>query len=102
MSDVITSSDGQIRGASLEVSTKGKLSTLRRPISCLYPLEVEPSIDLEDKTPTTEEDCANKDGEMTRQPDNCTSKTRLLPVRAAAVKAQQQVRNWMSELTNIV
>lgn len=94
VSEVITSSDGQIRGASLKVSTNGKLSTLRRPLSCLYPLEAEPSISSEDKTSTTEEDCANKDGETITQPDR--------PIRAAAVKARHQVYKWMSNLTDTV
>ena len=100
--EVITSSDGEIRGASLVVSTNGKLSTLRRPLSCLYPLEAEPSISSQDKTPTTDEECANKDGEMTTQSDNCTPNTRARPIRAAASKARQQVHQWMSNLTDTV
>ena len=100
VSDVITSSDDQIRGATLEVSTNGKLTRLRRPISCLYPLEVEPRIT---EASNVEGDIANKDGEMTTQPDNPTSEARQnRPVRAAAVKARQQVHSWMSELTDIV
>ena len=42
VTSVIADDGGQIQGAVLEVTTNGRLSTLRRPISCLYPLEVTP------------------------------------------------------------
>ena len=37
VSEVITSSDGHVRGASVELKTSKKLNTIRRPISHLYP-----------------------------------------------------------------
>ena len=52
--DVIEGSDGQIRGAALTVITNGKQSTLRRPISCLYPLEVDPQSNPLKKSPDVE------------------------------------------------
>ena len=96
VNDVITSSDDQIRGATLEVSTNGKLSRFQQPIS----LEVEPRIT---EASNLEGHIDKKGGEMTTQPDNPTSEARQnRPVRAAAVKARQQVHSWMSELTDIV
>ena len=98
--ELIVGSDGQTRGATLEVSTNGKLSTLRRPISRLYPLEVEPKSNLDSEMSTAEGDESNQDRQMTTQSESPTSKER--PARAAAVRARQQVRDWMSELTDTV
>ena len=100
VSELIVGSDGQTRGATLEVSTNGKLSTLRRPISRLYPLEVEPKRNLDSEMSTAEGDESNQDRQMTTQSESPTSKRQ--PARAAAVRARQQVRDWLSELTDTV
>ena len=102
VSELIVGSNGQIRGATLEVSTNGKLSTLRRPISHLYPLEVEPK-SLDSEMSTAEGDESNQDRQMTTQSESPTSEaSEGRPARAAAVRARQQVRDWMSELTDTV
>ena len=59
VSEVITSSDGHVRGASVEVKTSKKLNTIRRPISHLYPLEAEPNIDLEGKKLVNDDEWTN-------------------------------------------
>ena len=38
--ELLTGHDGKITGASLQVTTKDKISTLRRLIQLLYPLEI--------------------------------------------------------------
>ena len=103
VSELIVGSDGQTRGATLEVSTNGKLSTLRCPISRLYPLEVEPKSNLDSEMSTAEGDESNQDRQMTTQSESPTSKaSKGRPDRAAVVRARQQVRDWMSELTDTV
>jgi len=91
--DVIEGSDGQIRGAALTVVTNGKQSTLRRPISCLYPLEVDPQSNVQKNSPAVEATATDKSQEPIRY-------TR--PTRVAAVKAQQRVSEWISELTDSI
>ena len=51
VTDVIASNDGKVRGAVVKVMTNGKPIILRRPISCLYPLEVMPSSDTDVPNP---------------------------------------------------
>ena len=93
VNDVITGSDGKIRGAVLTVVTNGKQSTLRRPISCLYPLEIDPKVNPQKKSPDAEATPA----------DACQDEAgHTRPVRVAAVKAQQCVSNWISELTDSI
>ena len=71
----------------------GKQSTLRRPISCLHPLEVDPKVNLQKTIPDAEATAAEQSQES-------AGHTRL--VRAAAVKARQCVGNWISELTDSI
>ena len=66
--EIINSSDGQIRGVVLKVNHNGRSSTLRRPIQCLYPLEVTQQTVLDDQP-------ANKVVQDTEQ-DISTSQTR--------------------------
>ena len=102
VSELIVGTDGQTRGATLEVSTNGRLSTLRRPISRLYPLEVEPKTSSDDKT-MTDGDGPKQDEHLSTQPDNSTSKdNQVRPARVAAVRARQRVSGWISELTDSV
>ncbi|XP_065891666.1 uncharacterized protein [Dysidea avara] len=51
VSEVLKSSDDQIRGVVLKVNTNGRLSTLRRPVTCLYLLEIAPQMCSEDQMP---------------------------------------------------
>ena len=73
VSEFIVGTDGQTRGAILEVSTNGKLSTLRRPISCLYPLKVEPKSNLDNDMSIAEDDGSNQDRQVTTQSISPTS-----------------------------
>ena len=99
--EVIEGSDGQIRGTTLTVVTNGKQSTLRCPVSCLYPLEVDPQSNPQTQTDRVEMPTAGKsqEGEVDKSEDDVRH-TR--PVRTATVKAQQRMSDWISELTDNV
>ena len=90
MTDVITGQDGQIRGAVLKVSTNRRLSTFCRLISSLYPLEVMPE-------PNNNQRLFPVKRMTTRRHDSMLS---ARPVRAAAESVQQQLHKWMTELTD--
>ena len=101
--EAIVGSDGQIRGATLTVVTNGKQSTLRRPISCLYPLELNPKTSDMNTTPVNDKskEEAVKSQDSTSPDDKSQNDDRpTRPVRAATVKAQQRVSQWVSELTS--
>ena len=103
--EVITSSDGNVRGASIEVKTNNKLYTIRRPISHLYPLEAEPNNSSEDKRPSVNDDDFANDKQMSTQPDESTpdhQPGQNRPVRTAALRAREQVQSWMDELTDSI
>ena len=105
VNEVITSSDGNVQGASIEVKTNNKLYTIRRLISHLYPLEAEPNINLEDKRPSVNGDDFAIDKQMSAQPDEATpdhQPGQNRPVRTAALRAREQVQSWMDELTDSV
>jgi len=87
VTDIIQGNDGQVRGAVIDVVTNGKLQTLQRPITRLYPLEVTSETK---KNPTIQEDYAQN-----VTVDVSTSR----PVRAAALRARQQVSQWVSDDT---
>ena len=65
---------------------------------------MEPKSNLDSEMSTAEGDESNQDGQMTTQSEGPTSKASegRRPARAAAVKARQQVHDWMSELTDTV
>ena len=94
MTDVITGHDRQIRGTVLKVSTNGKLLTLRRPTSCLYPLEVMPESNNNQKVIYSKKD----DSKKITEADNNVLPAR--PVSAATERAQQQLQMWITELTD--
>ena len=101
VNEVITSSDGNVRGASIQVKANNKLYTIRRLISHLYPLEAEPNIKLEDKRPGVNGDDFANDKQMSTQPDESTPNHQPgqnRPVRTAALRAREQVHSWMDEL----
>ncbi|XP_028397211.1 uncharacterized protein LOC114521021 [Dendronephthya gigantea] len=85
---LIIGNDGNARGAVVKVSSKGKRpSTLRRPVQLLYPLE----INAEMKHDETEVD---RPAESVTQPEGPRVRSR----RAAAIRADEQRRNWIKEL----
>ena len=94
VTSVITGDYGQIRGAVLEVSTNGRLSTLCRPISCLHPHEVTPKSKTDSNSASSEQD----DSVTITEADYSVSPTQ--PARAAAEGARQQVRKWITELND--
>ena len=104
VSELIVGTDGQTRGATLEVSINGKLvvHTSTTDLSSL-PLEVEPKSNLDNEMSVAEGDESSQDRQMATQSDSPTSKaSQGRPVRAPAVKTRQQVHDWMSELTDTV
>ena len=104
MKEIIEGCDGQIRGATLTVVTNGKQSILRRPISCLFPLEVD-SQSNSPKNSNVEDTLADESREATpSQEDTSADKPQeearhIRPVKVATVKAQQRVNEWISALT---
>ena len=89
--ELMTSNDGQVRGAVIKVITNGKPTKLRRPTSCLYPLEVMPQTDNDVSNPKPIGDV-----EMVSNEEDDTV-TNSKPVREAARKSRQQVHMWMTE-----
>ena len=89
--ELMTSNDGQVRGAVIKVITNGKPTKLRRPTSCLYPLEVMPQTDNDVSNPKPISDV-----EMVSNEEDDTV-TNSKPVREAARKSRQQVHMWMTE-----
>ena len=65
VSELIVGTDGQTRGATLEISTNGKLSTLQQPISRLYPFEVESKNNLDNEMSIAEGDGPNQNRQTT-------------------------------------
>ena len=89
--EIINSSDGQIRGVVLKVNCNGRSSTLRRPIQCLYPLEVAQQTVSESQPP----------GNGVQQ-DKSTSQSTHKPIREAAIQARKRIHNWTSKLTDTI
>lgn len=113
--DVITSTDGLVRAATVQVQSKtGKTQFLRRPIQHLYPLEVkyDETRDIpDDKTVEIEETEVNPAivtnggfvGED-NQPELILSAVHKgqegRPLRQAAVRAQSAIRGCLAELND--
>jgi len=96
--NLITGSDGCVRGAVVRVKTKGgRTSTLRRPVQRLYPLEVQ----CKDDEPGPAVSSGRTDpvptagGVRAEQPPE---PTRDRPRRAAAVEADQTRKTWLENL----
>ena len=98
--NLIIGSDGRIRGATVRVSSKdGTTTTLQRPLSLLYPLE----INTPDKSSTedaTVDNVREDEPSTTEQLPDATQE--VLPTRrstrAAASKAINRVRGWIAAL----
>jgi len=98
--NLMIGSDGRIRGATVRVSSKdGTTTTLQRPLSLLYPLE----INTPNESSTKDASAANlqEDEQLTTDqlPDMSQE---VLPTRqstrAAASKAINRVREWIAAL----
>ena len=88
-------SDGKIRGAVLKVASRSdRPTTLQRPVSLLYPLEIKTSCDS-DSTPNQQEENVPEHTD-TQEP---TAKRRH-PTRKSAIKARHKIKNWIDEENN--
>ena len=94
---LLAGKDSEIRGAVLRVSNRnGQLSTLQRPVQHLYPLE----INYEIKESTTE--VQRTPSSLYKSSDSAeiqlTETSTNRPVRAAAVRATEQLKQWMAQI----
>lgn len=89
---LLTGQDGQTRAATVKLPSQGRQhSVLRRPVQSLYPLEIhgeahvnEPSSDSSSESPPT--------------PERPVEESSIYPRRAAAMRADEVRRGWISEL----
>ena len=89
--------DGVARGALVRLAPRnGKQSVLRRPIQCLYPLEVHQVTEKIDLTKGCNSTATEAVGKTVPESDSETSKTR--PKRKAAQKSEENRRVWIKEL----
>ena len=97
--EVIKSSDGRVRGARVNVQAKsGRLTTLRRPIQQLYPLEAQETSSMTDSstTPLTEGSTSPSTDVSpipTTAPSPGDGTPQGRPRRAAAVLARDRIRD---------
>ena len=85
---LVTGTDGLVRGATIRVKSRGnKSSTLRRPLQCLYPLEIHGG-----------DDSVHVQGRMDSNPDPVVVRPRRNPRRQAAVDAENRRRALIEEL----
>jgi len=85
---LVTGADGLVRGAIIRVKSRGnKSSTLRRPLQCLYPLEIHGG-----------DDSVGVWVRMDSNPDPVVVRPRRNPRRQAAVDAENRGRALIKEL----
>ena len=96
---LLTGVDGNARGAFVKVHSDEKSATiLKRPVQRLYPLEIRTT---EDVTPLGGEESSVSPAEhsstdtVTESPPSNYSR----PRRQAFLRAQENVKTWMDELT---
>ena len=89
---LLKGADELVRGAAVRVSSKGsRTSVLRRPLKCLYPLEIECQVKATQGESVTTSSDSNQEGvQHARTPREVVSSVSR-PRRAAAMRA----RNWM-------
>ena len=96
--DTITGADGLIRAANIRTST-GKTN---RPITKLYPLETTTteSDTLCKQNSSPKENPSNSDAQSStvEQTDDNSMPERIRPVRQAAIRGRQQVKEWTKTL----
>ena len=91
ISDLVSSTvnDGQSRGAVVQVTNKkGRVTTLRRPLQLLYPLEINCEL-------AEEETNLEQESKATQSPDSGR------PRRRAAIAGEQLIRNWIEDMNEI-
>ena len=87
--------DGKVRGANVRVSSRdGNVTVLQRPLSLLYPLEINCS--TESSTDTNSAEVQNNVASTGEVQEEAMPTRR--PRRVVASKAIDRVRRWMSEV----
>jgi len=85
---LVTGRDGLVRGATIRVKSRGnKSSTLKRPLQCLYPLEIHGG-----------DESGHVQVRMDSKPDPVVVRARRNPRRQAAVDAENRRRALIEEL----
>ena len=92
---LLEGADGQIRGAVIRVPSKSSSKILRRPLNCLYPLEIECTTSV-DPVDTVNDVSPQKTNEEAQQSGDDEPLSR--PKRAAAQRANQFLKTVTSQL----
>ena len=97
--ELITGRDGRTRGAVIKVpASNGKITTLRRPLQLLYPLEIKCQdhyeVEEESSEPSVNEQEAAQE-QLMIQPEPSTPR----PRRQAAVVAQDRIKACLTDLS---
>ncbi|XP_065895991.1 uncharacterized protein [Dysidea avara] len=89
--DTIAGEDGLVRAANIRTST-GKTN---RPVAKLYPLEVTAADPLLRRVSTVQDKSVNSDDQAVNQEESSLQRR---PVRTAAIRGRQQVKEWTQSL----
>jgi len=93
VNELIQSGDGEVRGVQLKTTTKrGTLTTLRRPVQLLYPLEIQ-GRQLEEEDDEGQDNEATDEPQRRRQADGQDPQRR--PQRTAASNARAIINELM-------
>ena len=90
---LLRGSDKQIRGAEIRVPSRSSSTILRRPLKCLYPLEITCQ---EVSNPKTDEEKGTETWETPVEDVPISNR----PRRAAAQKAREWMKTVVSQLNN--
>ena len=92
---LLKGADGQVRGAVIRVaSSKSSSKTLRRPLSCLYPLEIECTAPVDPVDAKSDDSPQNE----LKQSGDVNKESRSRPRRAAAQRTNQFLKTVVSQL----
>ena len=95
--ELVIGRDGVARGAVLQVASKGSHLILRRPLQCLYLLEIEPA-HKERIMEVAKDSSEEADSSECNSPQTEPFHGRERPVRAAARRANENRRLLIEEL----
>jgi len=92
---LLKGADGQVRGAVIRVaSSKSSSKTLRRPLSCLYPLEIECTAPVDPVDAKSDDSPQNE----LKQSGDVNKESHSRPRRAAAQRTNQFLKTVVSQL----
>ena len=95
--DLIAGADSCIRGAVVEVRSKGEKSVkLKRPLQRLYPLEIEIQCEVPVRQASEDFPSQNPDLDTTKVEQPVARQSR--PRRVAAVEADRRRKTWLEDL----